>query len=278
MNKYNLISLLALLGLIVILPFYALQENERLEVASAALQEEFLLDGSVLYIENCSECHGASGEGIGANPPLNTLGASKADPIMLFKSIARAAHGSSMAAWHLDEGGAFDDYQIERLVTLIQHADWSQVNILAAQNGVNPQEISTMDIQESYLQGLEVEDPHQCVSCHEEPEVHAERFGFDCVRCHSLVAWTPALLTRHTFALDHGDGGTVSCETCHIESYTENTCYECHDHAYDEMAPIHDPEGISDFVNCIKCHPTGAPDEARNIMESAVGKEMSQGK
>jgi hypothetical protein len=127
-----------------------------------------------------------------------------------------------------------------------------------------------MEIEESYLAGLAEKDPHQCISCHEEPEVHAERFGLDCVRCHSLAAWTPASLTRHTFRLDHGNQGTVACETCHIDSYAENSCYECHDHKPNEMAEVHQRENIFDIANCIRCHPTGEPDEAQYYMNNTL--------
>ena len=277
MTKYNLISFLALLTLIAILPFYAMKESDRLAKAREGLQEQTILEGTDLYFQNCAECHGVSGEGLGANPPLNTLGMSGADPQVLFKTIARAAHGSSMAAWHVDEGGTFSDLQIEKLVTFIRYADWSQVSRVAADSGFNPQLVDTMDLEETFKDGLASEDPHQCIACHEEPEVHEKRFGYDCVRCHSLVAWSPALLTRHTFALDHGDQGSVSCETCHIESYTENTCYECHDHKPGDMVPVHENEGILEFDDCITCHPTGAPGEAGKLMESVEGEVISQG-
>ena len=49
------------------------------------------------------------------------------------------------------------------------------------------------------------DDPHECRACHEEPEVHAERFGFNCSRCHTLEAWKPALLLRHTFVIENAD-------------------------------------------------------------------------
>jgi len=277
MNRYNLTSVLALLALIIMLPFYARHESNRLAEARAALQDQYIMDASALYLQSCAECHGTSGEGLGANPALNKLGLSQADPKILFKTIARAAHGSAMAAWHIEEGGMFDDLQIEKLVTLIRFGDWSQITQFAATRGVSPKVISTMGIEETYLKGLNEEDPHQCISCHEEPEVHAERFGLDCVRCHSLVAWTPALLTRHTFALDHGDAGMVSCEPCHIESYVDNTCYECHDHDPAGMEEVHTVEGLVDFEDCISCHPTGAPDEARELMEKTLGEEISQG-
>jgi len=273
MNKYNLISILVLLVLVIVLPFYMAKENLRLENAQNALQAQFISDGSVLYIENCAECHGVEGEGLGKNPPLNKMRMAQADPTLLAKTIARAAHGSSMAAWHIAEGGILDDYQIEELVTLIRFADWSQVAVIAEERGVLPEQVATMHIEESFLAGLEIQDPHQCIACHEEPEVHDQDFGLDCVRCHSLVAWTPASLTRHTFRLDHGNEGTVACETCHVDSYVENTCYECHDHDQNEMVEIHEQENIFELENCIECHPTGAPDEAKDFMNNIMASQ-----
>ena len=270
MNKYNLICILALIALVVALPFYMLRENIRLEHAQDSLRVQYISDGSVLYIQNCAGCHGIEGEGIGINPPLNKLRMAQADPKLLARTIARAAHGSTMAAWHIAEGGILDDYQIEELVTLIRFADWSQVSLISIERGISPEQIATMEIEESFISAMDVEDPHQCISCHEDPEIHAERFGLDCVRCHSLVAWTPASLTRHTFGLDHGNEGTVACETCHIESYVENSCYECHDHKPDEMVDLHEKEEIFELENCFECHPTGEQDEAKDLMNNTM--------
>ena len=46
--------------------------------------------------------------------------------------------------------------------------------------------------------------PADCVSCHEDPELHAGIFGNDCARCHTATAWAPAQLVQHDFVLDHG--------------------------------------------------------------------------
>ena len=273
MSKYNLISVLALLALVLILPFYMIKESVRLEEAQLALRERFIADGTVLYLENCADCHGIKGEGTGINPALNKIGMAKADPDLLTRTIARATHGSPMAAWHISEGGTLDDYQIEKLVTLIQFADWEDVAQIAEENGDLPTKISTMELEESYLAGLEAGDPHQCTSCHEEPEVHKERFGLDCVRCHSLTAWLPASLTRHVFHIDHGGKGTVACETCHNSSYVDITCYGCHDHTPEQMVTAHERENIFDITNCIHCHPTGEPGEAQEKMNNTLASK-----
>lgn len=108
--------------------------------------------------------------------------------------------------------------------------------------------------------------PRECVTCHLEPEIHLGVFGLSCESCHSTQAWSPANLTSHTFPLDHGDQGMVACETCHVASYVEYTCYGCHDHQPGEIQSEHQEEGVSsiELVDCVACHPNGLEDEAEN--------------
>lgn len=101
--------------------------------------------------------------------------------------------------------------------------------------------------------------PDTCVKCHEEPEIHKGFFGLECQMCHSPEAWSPALMTSHSFPLDHGEQGIVTCQTCHPESYTQYTCYTCHEHQPVEILEKHLEEGIGrdELVDCARCHPTG---------------------
>jgi len=97
-----------------------------------------------------------------------------------------------------------------------------------------------------------------CVSCHAEPTQHAGQFGTDCAACHSTNAWKPASFNgKHTFPLNHGEGGQVSCTTCHPVSYNAYTCYGCHEHNEANIASEHREEGISDFQDCVRCHADG---------------------
>lgn len=97
-----------------------------------------------------------------------------------------------------------------------------------------------------------------CVSCHAEPVEHAGQFGTECAACHSTTAWTPAEFNgKHTFPLDHGEGGTVSCVTCHPVSYSAYTCYGCHEHEESRIRSKHLEEGIPNFQNCMECHADG---------------------
>jgi hypothetical protein len=111
----------------------------------------------------------------------------------------------------------------------------------------------------------------ECVTCHQEPPVHAGLFGFDCARCHSDVAWKPTQLTEHAFRLDHGGNGESACETCHVGTYVEHTCYGCHDHQPELVRAQHLGEGIDDVEGCVECHPTGQAGEAAQLVGRSPG-------
>jgi hypothetical protein len=105
--------------------------------------------------------------------------------------------------------------------------------------------------------------PNQCSGCHAEPEIHAGLFGLNCQNCHTAAAWQPAALTSHNFPLDHGDEGEIPCQTCHLSSFTQYTCDECHVPA--EMLEEHNKEDIFNIAGrCTECHPTGLKGESRD--------------
>jgi hypothetical protein len=98
--------------------------------------------------------------------------------------------------------------------------------------------------------------PQQCVACHGDPAFHAGLFPPDCAACHTTQAWSPAQFNQaHSFPLDHGGGST--CQTCHPNNLQTYTCYGCHEHNPDQIAAKHLEEGISDFVDCVRCHTNG---------------------
>ncbi|MBK8617938.1 MAG: hypothetical protein IPN96_12675 [Anaerolineales bacterium] len=97
-----------------------------------------------------------------------------------------------------------------------------------------------------------------CLACHAEPTEHMGQFGTDCAACHTTNAWTPAEFNgKHTFPLNHGENGTVSCKTCHPAGYTTYTCYGCHEHTEANIIGEHREEGISNFEDCVECHADG---------------------
>lgn len=264
MKKYNAIGLVALLVLVAVFPIYAYLEPGRMGEAQAVLRQAFVAEGAAIYVENCAGCHGATGEGLGAMPALNNPALASADHDLLYATIAHSPHGTIMSAWHTDEGGKLNSLQVESLVTLIMNGGWSKAGNLAVARGFTSPTPAAPEVELATMESGEG-DPHECQACHEEPAVHAERFGLNCSRCHTLQAWKPALLTRHTFFLDHGDEGQVSCQTCHDENYSQHTCYGCHDHEPEEMETAHLQEEIPDFDTCAECHPTGQEGEAARL-------------
>ncbi len=276
MNKYQMLGLICLLVLVAALPFYALREAGRMEQAQGALTRQFVADGSEMYIENCVDCHGSLGEGIGAMPALNNPNLVKADYNLLYQTIAHAPHGTIMSAWHISEGGPLSSYEVEGLVTLIMSADWSRVAALSEERGLVVAPPPVPELEMATMEGTS-QDPHECRACHEEPAIHADRFGLNCSRCHTLQAWKPAQLTRHTFLLDHGGQGKVSCQTCHTVNYATNTCYECHDHDPADMEVAHLQEEITELENCAECHPTGISGEAASLGYGLSGQARTDG-
>ncbi len=75
-------------------------------------------------------------------PALNHPALSEANSDALFRTIARAAHGTGMAAWHKSEGGVLNEYQINQLVLLIQKADWQRVDQVALENNLGEKPVT----------------------------------------------------------------------------------------------------------------------------------------
>ena len=181
MNRYKVAGFLALLLLVIALPIYTLIEPRRMVQAQADLRQEFVSDAAVLYVEDCALCHGAAGEGIGATPGLDNQALRTADYDFLFKTIARGRYGTTMSAWHSDEGGIFNDYQVGELVAFIRYVDWPQVRELAAVQGLVPPTLPVPEIKEEFLAEIAALDP--------EGNSWAEGMGLyanNCTICHGI--------------------------------------------------------------------------------------------
>ena len=181
MNRYIVISLFALLVLVVVLPVYTFLEPDRMVHAQVDLRQEYVSDAAVLFVENCGICHGAAGEGIGAVPGLDNPGLRETDYDTLFKTIARGRYDTTMAGWHVDEGGVFNDYQVDELVALIRYVDWSLVGELAALQGLIPPTLPVPHVEEAFLAEIAALSP--------EGNVWAEGmqiFANNCTVCHGI--------------------------------------------------------------------------------------------
>ena len=157
---------------------YAWQEPARIEEAQAAQLETDLTAAMTLYAENCAVCHGLSGEGIGATPPLDNPALAGSDPASLAKIIARGLYNTAMPAWALEDGGPLSDYQIGELVSLIQYGSWEQVQERVVNLGLAPMVPFTADADPAVLelvaqlpggehlaQGINLY-AQECVACH----------------------------------------------------------------------------------------------------------------
>ncbi|MFN2138689.1 MAG: c-type cytochrome [Candidatus Promineifilaceae bacterium] len=181
MNRYKIVSLLALFTLVVALPVYALIEPRRMTEAQLTLRQQFVADAAVIYLENCALCHGAAGEGIGATPGLDNEAMRTADYDFLYKTIARGRYDTVMSAWHVDEGGTLNDYQVEELVALIRYVDWSKVHDYAAAEGLIPPTLPVPEIEQANLDEIAALGP--------EGTQWAEGmalFASNCTVCHGI--------------------------------------------------------------------------------------------
>lgn len=154
MNRYKVFSAIGLFILVISFPVYFYVEPQRMALAQIYLKQEYVADASLLYIENCALCHGAEGEGIGPNPALNNPALWTADYDMLYKTIARGRYGTSMTGWHIEEGGPYNDYQIDELVALIRYVEWSQVKEMAAVQGLIPPSLPVPEVQQTLVETI----------------------------------------------------------------------------------------------------------------------------
>jgi hypothetical protein len=99
----------------------------------------------------------------------------------------------------------------------------------------------------------------RCDNCHKEPGLHAGFFGTRCEYCHTSSAWRPAPLRAHTFPLDHGGKGEVTCKTCHPATYGAYRCDTCHEHAVESTARSHARLNLTptELAQCTQCHLDG---------------------
>ncbi len=181
MNRTVNISLLALLVLVIVIPVYAFRETERMAQAQVALRQEFVTDAAVMYVENCALCHGAAGEGIGTVPALDNQALREADYDTLYKTISRGRANTTMAAWHVDEGGSFNDYQVDELVALIRYVDWPLVGELAARQGLIPPTLPIPEVDDAFLEQIVALDPEGSIWAQ-----GMQLFANNCTVCHGI--------------------------------------------------------------------------------------------
>lgn len=99
-----------------------------------------------------------------------------------------------------------------------------------------------------------------CVSCHQQDDVHNGSLGGDCQQCHNTDGWTGSLFDHATtgFTLTGGHN-ELACESCHqageAKSLSNSTCQSCHDKD--------DVHGGDNGTACASCHVTSSWIEVR---------------
>ena len=228
----HLVGLLALALALTGLLIYAIQEPQRIVQAQEAQLQRDLDDAMTLYAQNCSVCHGVAGEGIGATPALDNPALRSSEAVALTKIISRGLYGTTMPAWHVEDGGTLSDYQIATLVSLIQSGDWQATQDRVVNLGLTPlvpfsaepdpallEAVGTLPGGEVLARGITVY-AGQCVACHgadglgtaiapalndpavrQKPAEEIERTILNGVPGTLMAAWQPVLPAEDVTAL-----------------------------------------------------------------------------
>ncbi len=134
----SLIGLGALFIIVSALGLYMLNEPVRIVQAQDEVLAVQLDEAMTFYAENCAVCHGLSGEGIGATPPLNNPALLTMPYEDLYKTIARGRYQTAMPAWAIEDGGPLSDYQIDELVMLVLYGNWGKTSDRVVNLGLAP--------------------------------------------------------------------------------------------------------------------------------------------
>ncbi len=140
-------SWLALLGTLMIAAAFAIalaNEPARQSAAAESLHGAMVAEGTDLYAQNCVACHGASGEGVTAYPPLSVVAGMEAQA--LYNTIERGRYNTAMAAFGVEEGGILTGMQLESLVVMLQAETWDTVAVRVAELGLTPPQIVVAEI------------------------------------------------------------------------------------------------------------------------------------
>lgn len=114
------IGLALTLAVIVALGVYSRSESARLAHAAEEFTAERIARGGQIYVEQCTSCHGAQGEG-GVGPALNDRQVLKNTLDKVFFSVIRSGvPGTQMPAWSVEFGGPLTDEDIRDVVAYLR--------------------------------------------------------------------------------------------------------------------------------------------------------------
>jgi cbb3-type cytochrome c oxidase subunit III len=178
MRRHHQLAILAASLIAIALGLYILLEPTRLTQANVDLLASQIAEGQIVYAENCAVCHNAAGEGLGANPALNTLGVQQMDYDTLYKIIARGRYNTAMPAWSTADGGPLNEAAINAVVALLQHGDWQQTQTIIADLGLAPRAPLSVTVPITTLQQIALlPDGTTLASA-------VQIYAANCVACH----------------------------------------------------------------------------------------------
>jgi mono/diheme cytochrome c family protein len=199
----NWVGLIAACATLIIIPLYAWFEPTRQEATLDEFRTSAVFSATDLYAENCAVCHGAYGQGIAANPPLQLEALRDAPDDDLFHVISDGRYNTQMAAWSLENGGLFTTQQIDDLVTLIQHANWEYVAARVAELGLTPPDVIELEVTDEMLTTIGSLPNGQTLAA------GITTYAQNCSACHNANAAgtviAPALDTTELRATPHDE-------------------------------------------------------------------------
>ena len=156
-NKQLLIGLVITLLLLASFTFLMFSEDTRIVEVSEQHESESRLRGCELYAENCSSCHGASGEGMAAPALNNKTFLEEVDDGVLFATIQTGRPNTTMPAWGQAYGGALTAEDIHDIVNFIQSFEEGEAPPTAAgEAGLYDTEIAAQAFQKGNCAGCHV--------------------------------------------------------------------------------------------------------------------------
>ncbi|MGD8822104.1 MAG: c-type cytochrome [Anaerolineales bacterium] len=180
--KLTLIGLAATLFISLVLPIYSWLEPAQQETLVSHYRSQSVLRAADLYAENCVVCHGASGEGIAGNPPLNLAAVQSMSSSDLIDVIADGRYNTQMAGWSTEAGGILTMAQVQDLSTMIQYANWAYVEARVAELGLTPPQVIALEVSDEMLTALSSLDDGQRLA--DGLTVYAQ----NCAACHNADA------------------------------------------------------------------------------------------
>jgi mono/diheme cytochrome c family protein len=179
-RSFKWISLAATTVIVILLAVNVGRESDRRQQALAEHQAFAIADATDLYANNCVQCHGAAGEGLGVYRALDQEFIVNKAPRELFTVIHYGRYATDMAAFGMSEGGNLTPAQIDNLVIMLQYGSWDAIEARVAELGLTPTEDMILAASRS---GASIEFVQAAFDA-DARAMALRLFSENCVECH----------------------------------------------------------------------------------------------